>query len=217
MNIAKYIDHTALNPDTTDAQIRKLCEDAKQYGFVSVCVNPTWISLCSELLVGTVVKVCTVVGFPLGANLTESKAAEAKRAIDQGADEIDMVMNIGSLKSGRFGFVERDMLDVRQATKGIVLKVIIEACLLTDDEKVIACQIAQRADADFIKTSTGFSSGGATVEDVRLMRKTVGNEIGVKASGGIKDYAIAKAMIDAGANRLGCSASVAIVFGSKYR
>lgn len=211
MDIASFIDHTNLKPDAIEDQIRQLCAEAKQYGFASVCVNPIWVQLCKSLLAGTNVKVCTVVGFPLGANRPETKVYEAKLAVKHGADEVDMVLNIGKLKSGDFDFVEKDIHKVRNAVPEATLKVIIEACLLTDDEKVTACQLAQKAGADFVKTSTGFSSGGATVEDVRLMRKTVGSELGVKAAGGIKNFKDATAMIRAGATRLGCSASLAIV------
>jgi|SRR3989344_1977195 len=211
MNIAKYIDHTALKPHVASDQITGLCEEAKQYGFASVCVNPHWVDFCVQNLHNTDVKVCTVVGFPFGTNLSEVKAAEAGHAIDDGAREIDMVMNIGELKSNYLGLVENDIVVVRIATPGVILKVIIETCLLTREEKILACKIAKNAGADFVKTSTGFSTGGATVEDVKLMRKVVGKKMGVKASGGIRDFATAKAMLKAGANRLGCSASVAIV------
>ncbi|MBI5023268.1 MAG: deoxyribose-phosphate aldolase [Candidatus Magasanikbacteria bacterium] len=215
MNIANYIDHTVLKPNTTEGQIRKLCAEAKEHYFVSVCVNPTWVKLCSDLLVGTDVKVCTVIGFPLGANMPETKAFEAKLAVEQGADEVDMVINVGALKSGNLELVERDIQAVRDAAPTATLKVIIEICLLTDDEKVMACQLSQKVGADFVKTSTGFSTGGATIEDIRLMRNTVGLDMGVKASGGIKDFAGAQAMIMAGATRLGCSAGVAIMLSAK--
>lgn len=215
MNVARFIDHTALKPNTTEDQIRKLCAEAKEHGFASVCVNPTWVKLCSDLLAGTDVKVCTVIGFPLGANLPELKAYEAKLAVEQGAGEVDMVLNVGALKSGNIELVERDIRTVRNAVPTATLKVIIETCLLTDDEKVVACQLSQKAGADFVKTSTGFSTGGATVEDIRLMRNTVGPDMGVKASGGVKDFAGAQAMIEAGATRLGCSAGVAIMSGAK--
>lgn len=215
MNIAQYIDHTLLKPDATEKQIIQLCEEAKQYGFYSVCVNPTWVSLCHEILADSNEKVCSVVGFPLGANLSGIKATEARFAVDQGADEIDMVINIGKLKSGDWLYCLRDIETVRMAIDsnlfGIILKVIIEACLLNEKEKKRACKIADGAGADYVKTSTGFSKYGARVEDVRLMRQTVGNRLGVKAAGGIKTYADAKAMIEAGANRLGCSNSIAIV------
>lgn len=211
MNIAQYIDHTLLKPDATYQQIIKLCEEAKEYGFYAICVNPTWVSLCHRILADSRIKVCSVVGFPLGANLVEIKAQEASLAVHLGANEIDIVINLGALKVGSWDFCKRDIEAVRRAVPNIVLKVIIEACLLTDEEKVMACQIAEAAGADFVKTSTGFSKGGATVEDVRLMHRTVRDRLGIKAAGGIKTYAAAKAMIEAGANRLGCSNSVAIV------
>lgn len=221
MNIAKYIDHTLLKPDAKKDQIMKLCEEAKQYGFAAVCVNPVWVSLCTEVLdypqKNSDIKICAVIGFPLGANCRNIKADEAKEAFLQGADEIDMVMNIGKLKSGDIIEVKLDVQAVRLAVPKATLKVIIETCLLTREEKILACKIAKDAGADFVKTSTGFSTGGATVEDVRLMRETVGLKMGVKASGGIKDYATAKAMIVVGATRLGCSAGIAIVEGSKKK
>ncbi|MBY6267717.1 deoxyribose-phosphate aldolase, partial [Parageobacillus thermoglucosidasius] len=193
-NIAKMIDHTLLKADTTKAQIVKLCEEAKQYGFASVCVNPTWVATAAELLKGTDVKVCTVIGFPLGANTPETKAFETKNAIENGATEVDMVINIGALKDGNDDLVERDIRAVVEAAKGKALvKVIIETCLLTEEEKVRACQLAVKAGADYVKTSTGFSTGGATTEDVALMRKTVGPNIGVKASGGVRDIKSAMA------------------------
>ncbi|BDG46466.1 MULTISPECIES: deoxyribose-phosphate aldolase [Parageobacillus] len=213
-NMAKMIDHTLLKADTTKAQIVKLCEEAKQYGFASVCVNPTWVATAAELLKGTDVKVCTVIGFPLGANTPETKAFEAKNAIENGAAEVDMVINIGALKDGNDDLVERDIRAVVEAAKGKALvKVIIETCLLTEEEKVRACQLAVKAGADYVKTSTGFSTGGATTEDVALMRKTVGPNIGVKASGGVRDIKSAMAMIEAGATRIGTSSGVAIVAG----
>ncbi|RAK22439.1 deoxyribose-phosphate aldolase [Anoxybacillus vitaminiphilus] len=213
-NIAKMIDHTLLKADTTKEQIVKLCEEAKQYHFASVCVNPTWVATAAELLKGTDVKVCTVIGFPLGANTPETKAFETKDAIEKGATEVDMVINIGALKDGNDELVERDIRAVVEAAKGKALvKVIIETCLLTEEEKVRACQLAVKAGADYVKTSTGFSTGGATVEDVALMRKTVGPEIGVKASGGVRDLQGAEAMIQAGATRIGTSSGAAIVQG----
>jgi deoxyribose-phosphate aldolase len=211
MKIAHYIDHTVLKPDATEAQIRKLCAEATQYGFASVCVNPIWVPLCVELLAPTDVLVCTVIGFPLGTHLSAIKALEAKIAYEQGADEVDMVLNVGALKDGKLDLVEADIRAVRQAAPEANLKVIIETCLLSYDEKILACEIAQKAGADFVKTSTGFSTGGATFADVVLMRRTVGSNMGVKASGGIKTFADALAMIKAGATRLGCSAGVAIV------
>ena len=208
------IDHTLLKANTTKEQIIKLCEEAKQCGFASVCVNPTWVALAAELLEGTGVKVCTVIGFPLGANAPETKVFETKDAINKGANEVDMVINIGALKDGNDELVERDIRAVVEAAEGKALvKVIIETCLLTEEEKVRACQLAVKAGADFVKTSTGFSTGGATVEDVALMRKTVGDKVGVKASGGVRNVDDAKAMITAGATRIGTSSGVAIVQG----
>ncbi len=218
MNIAKYIDHTLLKPDATQEQIIKLCEEAKKYGFASVCVNPFWVRECAGQLGSfkkSNIRICSVVGFPLGSGLSDTKAFEAYNAFRLGADELDMVMNIGMLKSGNIAGVESDIKAVCHVKHGTTLKVILETCLLTRDEKILACKIAENAGADFVKTSTGFSSGGATVEDVALMRATVGQRMGVKASGGIKDFTIAKAMLDAGATRLGCSASIAIVESSK--
>lgn len=216
MNIAKMIDHTLLKANTTKAQIVQLCKEAKEYGFASVCVNPTWVATAAELLKGTDVKVCTVIGFPLGANTPETKAFETKDAIEKGATEVDMVINIGALKDGDDELVERDIRAVVEAAKGKALvKVIIETCLLSEEEKVRACRLAVQAGADYVKTSTGFSTGGATVEDIALMRKTVGPNIGVKASGGVRDLQGAEAMIEAGATRIGTSSGVAIVQGKK--
>lgn len=213
-NIAKMIDHTALKADTTKAQIEKLCAEAKEYGFMSVCVNPTWVETAANLLKDSEVKVCTVIGFPLGASTSETKAFETKNAIEKGATEVDMVINIGALKDKNDELVETDIRTVVEAAKGKALtKVIIETCLLTDEEKVRACELAVKAGADFVKTSTGFSTGGATVEDIRLMRKTVGPDIGVKASGGVRDAKGTQDMIDAGATRIGASSGVAIVNG----
>ncbi|WP_169908038.1 deoxyribose-phosphate aldolase [Priestia abyssalis] len=214
MNVAKMIDHTALKADTKKEQIVVLCQEAKEYGFASVCVNPTWIELAAELLNGSDVKVCTVIGFPLGANTPETKAFETKDAIEKGATEVDMVINIGALKDKNDELVERDIRAVVEAAKGKALtKVIIETCLLTEEEKVRACELAVKAGTDYVKTSTGFSTGGATVEDIALMRKTVGPEIGVKASGGVRDVQGAKDMIEAGATRIGASSGVSIVNG----
>lgn len=213
MKLNKYIDHTLLKPDASQEQIETLIEEAKKYDFASVCVNPTWVNFAAQALKATDVKVCTVIGFPLGANTPELKAFETSDAIQNGANEIDMVINIGALKSRNFDLVERDILAVVEAAKGTLVKVIIETCLLTDDEKVKACQIAQKAGADFVKTSTGFSTGGATVEDVALMRKTVGPDMGVKASGGARSYEDALAFIKAGATRIGASSGVAIMEG----
>lgn len=213
MKLNKYIDHTLLKADASQEQIETLIEEAKKYDFASVCVNPTWVNFAAQALKATDVKVCTVIGFPMGANTPELKAFETSDAIQNGANEIDMVINIGALKSRNFDLVERDILAVVEAAKGTLVKVIIETCLLTDDEKVKACQIAQKAGADFVKTSTGFSTGGATVEDVALMRKTVGPDMGVKASGGARSYEDALAFIKAGATRIGASSGVAIMEG----
>lgn len=212
-NIARYIDHTLLKPDVKEEQIKKLCEEAKEYQFASVCVNPGWVKLSAELLKGTPVKVCTVVGFPLGATSTEAKVAETIQAIKDGADEIDMVINVGALKSGKFDFVREDIRRVKQACGNILLKVILETCLLTDDEKIKACELSKEAGADYVKTSTGFGSGGATAADIALMRSVVGPSMGVKASGGIKNAKIAQEMLRFGATRIGASASVEIVKG----
>lgn len=213
-NIAKYIDHTLLKADAKKEQIEILCQEAKEYNFASVCVNPTWVGLASEMLNGTGVDVCTVIGFPLGANTPETKAFETRNAIENGATEVDMVINIGALKSGNTELVEKDIRAVVEAAKGKALtKVIIETSLLTEDEKVTACELSVKAGADFVKTSTGFSTGGATVEDIRLMRKVVGPEIGVKASGGVRNAEDANNMIEAGATRIGASSGIAIVKG----
>ena len=212
MSIASMIDHTLLKQDATGEQIDRLCAEAAEYHFASVCVNPYYVVRCVKNLKGTGVKVCTVVGFPLGATTMETKVFETLQAVASGAEEIDMVINVCALKSGHIRGVEQEIQAMAAAVEGkAILKVIIETCLLTDEEKVLACQIAKRCGADFVKTSTGFSTGGATVEDVALMRRTVGPELGVKASGGIRDYAKAKAMIDAGASRIGASAGIAIV------
>lgn len=213
MSINKYIDHTLLKPESTKEQIEKLLLEAKQYDFASVCVNPTWVATAAEALKDSTVKVCTVVGFPLGANTPEVKAFETKNAIENGADEIDMVLNIGALKSGNLTLVEDDVRAVVEAANGTLVKVIIEACLLTEEEKVIACELSVKAGADFVKTSTGFSTGGATVPDVTLMRQTVGPDIGVKAAGGARSLEDAQAFIEAGATRLGTSSGVAIIEG----
>ena len=212
MSIAKCIDHTVLKPQTTEAAVRKLCAEAAQYGFASVCVNPCWVALCADLLKDTEVDVCTVIGFPLGANTSAVKAFEAAEAIRQGATEVDMVLNVGALKDGNADLVRADIAAVVEAARGKALvKVILETCLLTDEEKRIACRLAKEAGADYVKTSTGFSTGGATEADITLMRAEVGPEMGVKASGGIRDYATAQAMIRAGASRIGASAGVQIV------
>ncbi|SRR3712207_1428310 len=213
MNINKYIDHTLLKADSVQSQLDQLIEEAKAYDFASVCVNPCWVAYAAKALKGTDVKVCTVVGFPLGATTSATKAFETKDAIENGADEIDMVINIGLLKQGDYQAVEDDMRAVVEASGDKLVKVIIEACLLTDDEKVKACQLAVNAGVDFVKTSTGFSTGGATVSDVKLMRQTVGPDIGVKAAGGTRSLEDALAFVEAGATRIGTSAGVTIMKG----
>jgi deoxyribose-phosphate aldolase len=212
-DVAKLIDHTLLKADATQDEIAQLCYEARKFGFAAVCINPTHVKLCSQLLQGTQVHVCTVVGFPLGATPPEVKAYESQQAIEDGATEVDMVINIGALKSKDYALVERDIAMVARACHagGAILKVIIEAALLTDEEKVIACQLAKAADADYVKTSTGFGPGGATAHDVALMRHAVGPALGVKAAGGIKSLADAKEMVAAGATRIGASAGVRIV------
>lgn len=215
MLLNKYIDHTLLKPEATKAQILDLIAQAKSYDFASVCVNPTWVALAAKELQGTDVKVCTVIGFPLGASTPATKAFETQDAIANGADEIDMVINIGALKTGNLDLLEKDIRAVVEAAKGTLVKVIIETCLLTDEEKVLACQISQKAGADFVKTSTGFSTGGATVADVALMRETVGPDMGVKASGGARSLEDAQAFVAAGATRIGASSGVAIMEGLK--
>ncbi|WMJ80735.1 deoxyribose-phosphate aldolase [Clostridium sp. MB40-C1] len=216
MELQRYIDHTLLKPEATEKQIIKICEEAKKYNFASVCVNPYYASLVSDKLKGTEVKTCVVVGFPLGATTKEVKAFETKQAIENGAAEVDMVINIGALKDKKYDIVKEDINSVVDASKGKALvKVIIETCLLTKEEIVRACEIAKEVKADFVKTSTGFSTGGATPEDVKLMRETVGNKMGVKASGAVRTTQDAEAVIKAGANRIGASASIAIVEGSK--
>jgi deoxyribose-phosphate aldolase len=215
MNLAKMIDHTLLKPDATQQEIAQLCFEARKYGFASVCVNPTWVSLCAELLKGSSAKVCTVIGFPLGATSSETKAFETETAIRQGATEIDMVINIGALKARDLETVAKDIRGVVNAAhaRHIIVKVIIEASLLTDEEKTIASLISKEAGADFVKTSTGFAGGGATVHDVELMRKAVGPQMGVKASGGVRTFEDAASMIKAGATRIGASAGVKILQG----
>ena len=215
MELNKYIDHTLLKADATKEQITKLCNEAKQYNFASVCVNTCYVPLCKELLKDSDVKVCCVVGFPLGAMDSDSKAYEAKKAVENGAGEVDMVINIGALKDKNYDYVTKDIEKVVNASKPSIVKVIIETCLLTDEEKVEACKCALNAKAAFVKTSTGFSTAGATVEDVALMRKTVGNNCKVKAAGGIRSYEDAMKMIKAGADRLGCSAGIKIMEGAK--
>ena len=215
MKLNKFIDHTILKPESTQEQVEKILSEAKEYDFASVCVNPTWVSLAAESLKDSDVKVCTVIGFPLGANTSAVKAFETKDAIANGADEIDMVINIGALKAGNDALVLDDIKAVVDASGDKLVKVIIEACLLTDDEKVRACQLSKEAGADYVKTSTGFSTGGATVADVALMRKTVGPDMGVKASGGARSYEDAIAFIEAGASRIGASSGVAIMNGAQ--
>jgi len=214
MELAKYIDHTALKADTGRAAIEKLCQEAREYGFMSVCVNPTWVATAQSLLAGSDVKVCTVIGFPLGANTSAVKAFETRTAIQEGADEVDMVINIGAAKDGNWDLVKADIQAVVEAANHQALvKVILETCLLSKEEIVKASQVAKEAGADFVKTSTGFSTGGATVQDIRLMRETVGADMGVKASGGVQNRADALAMIEAGASRIGASKGIAIVTG----
>jgi deoxyribose-phosphate aldolase len=216
-NIARMIDHTLLKPEATPKDIEKLCLEAIQYQFASVCVNPCYVRLASEILKGRKVKVCTVIGFPLGANRTETKVFETEKAIEDGAEEVDMVMNIGMLKGGYYEYVEQDIRAVVNVAhrNNVLVKVILETALLTDEEKVKACLLAKRANADFVKTSTGFSKGGATAGDVALMRRVVGTAMGVKASGRIRSYEEALQMIRSGADRIGASASVKIVTGAK--
>lgn len=209
---ASLIDHTLLKPEASEGDIRKLCEEAAKFGFASVCVNPSWVKKAAKFLKGSGVPVCTVIGFPLGATLPDVKAFEARRAIFDGAKEVDMVINVGALKSGDDCSVEDDIRAVVEAAhdNGVLCKVIIETALLTDDEKVRACIASKNAGADFVKTSTGFAKGGATVDDVALMRRTVGSELGVKASGGVKGIDDARAMFEAGATRIGASVGVKI-------
>ena len=211
MKYNKLIDHTLLKQDATPEQIVKLCNEAKEFDFMSVCVNPAYVPLANECLKDSDVKVCTVIGFPLGMNLTRTKVDEAKLAISQGADEIDMVINVGMLKNGNDDYVEEEIKLLKEVAGNKVLKVIIETCLLTDDEKVRACIAAKNAGADFVKTSTGFSTGGATAADVALMRKTVGPDMGVKASGGVRTHEDLLAMVEAGATRIGTSNGTKII------
>ncbi|MGX6978850.1 deoxyribose-phosphate aldolase [Vagococcus elongatus] len=218
MDLAKLIDHTALKAETTEEDILTLVSEAKDYGFFSVCINPVWVPLAAEQLKDSQVKVCTVIGFPLGANAAETKAFEAAQAIANGASEVDMVINIGALKGGQYDQVLNDIQGVVGAAKGKALvKVIIETALLTDEEKIKACELAVEAGADFVKTSTGFSTGGATAADVKLMKKTVGSQAQVKASGGIHSKEDVEEMVAAGASRIGASAGVAIVSGEKIK
>lgn len=217
IGLARMIDHTLLKPEATDEDIKKLCYEAKEHTFASVCVNPAHVSLCYSILKDTPVKVCTVIGFPLGANTTETKRFEAEQALEHGAEEIDMVINIGKLKQGDYKFVFEDVNKVVLAAKkhNAVCKVILETALLTDDEKIKACLICKEAKADFVKTSTGFSKGGATAADVALMKYVVGSSVGVKASGGVRTYEDAALFIESGADRIGASASVKIIAREK--
>lgn len=214
--LARYIDHTLLKPNANKSQYEQLCNDAVKYQFYSVCVNSGWVSFVAKKLRGTGIKICSVIGFPLGEMETRSKAFEARNAIENGANELDMVINISALKSRELKIVEEDIRAIKRVCRSnTILKVIIETSLLTEEEKILACEISKKAGADFVKTSTGFSTSGATVEDVILMRRVVGPNMGVKASGGITDFNKAVELINAGANRLGCGSSVAVVTGSK--
>jgi deoxyribose-phosphate aldolase len=212
-HLAKYIDHTLLKQDATFAQIDMLCQEAKQYDFMSVCIQPHFVSFAKQKLLESSVKVCTVIGFPLGQNTRETKVFETKKAIVEGADEIDMVLNISLLKAAKFHELYLEIADIKYACQGRILKVILETCLLTNEEIIKACEIAKEAKADFVKTSTGFSTGGATVEHVRLMKKTVGDKLQVKASGGVRSLPEMQAMIEAGATRIGTSSGIKILQG----
>jgi deoxyribose-phosphate aldolase len=218
-NFAKYIDNTNLKPEATSDDIKKLCDEAKQYNFASVCVNPCFVSSCKTLLNGFESKVCTVIGFPLGASTTETKLYEAEGAIKDGAEEIDMVINIGKLKEGDYNYVKNEIKEIVSLARetNVLTKVIIETCLLTNEEKMKMCEIVMDAGADFIKTSTGFSKDGATVEDIKLMKSIIHDKIGIKASGGIKDYEKTMDMIEAGATRIGTSSGANIVMGFKEK
>lgn len=214
--LAKMIDHTILKPEATEKEVEKLCKEALEYNFASVCINPSMVEKAAEMLKGSDVKVCTVIGFPLGATTTEVKAFETEDVIKKGATEVDMVINVGKLKEGNLAYVKKDIEAVVNAAKGKALtKVIIETCLLTDEEKVTACKLSKEAGADFVKTSTGFSTAGATAKDIKLMRETVGEGLGVKASGGVRSLEDAELMIENGASRIGASASIAICEGTK--
>lgn len=215
MKLNKMIDHTILKANVTRAEVERVCKEALAYDFASVCVNTCHAEFVAKQLADSDVKTCVVVGFPLGAMMTEAKAFEAKIAVEKGADEVDMVINVGALKDGKLELVEADIYAVVEASKPALVKVILETCLLTDEEKIAACEAAVRAGADFVKTSTGFSTGGATAEDIALMRKTVGPDLGVKASGGVRTKEDVEKMIEAGASRIGASASIAIVEGTK--
>lgn len=209
--IAKYIDHTILKPEASSEQVIQLCKEAVSYNFASVCVNPCWTSLVKEQLKGSGVKTCVVIGFPLGANSTDTKAFEARKAVIDGAEEVDMVINVGKLKDKDYNYVEKDIAEVCKAANGALVKVIIETCLLNYEEKVIACKLSVKAGAHYVKTSTGFSTAGATTDDIKLMRETVGSDIGVKASGGVRSFQAALDMINAGASRIGTSSGIKMV------
>jgi len=209
--MASYIDHTLLKPEATEEQVLVLCAEARKYNFYSVCINSSYVSVAAKALKGSAVKVCAVVGFPLGAATTATKAFEAREAVENGASEIDMVIHIGALKSGNEGYVAEDIAAVVEAAGGNIVKVIIETGLLTDEEKIIACRLADQAGAHFVKTSTGFGPGGATIADIALMRETVGPLLGVKASGGVRTPEAARQMIEAGATRIGTSSGIAII------
>ncbi|MEM6885994.1 MAG: deoxyribose-phosphate aldolase [Verrucomicrobiota bacterium] len=214
MSLAKYIDHTLLKPEATIDQIEQLCTEAAEHQFASVCINPYWVPTAKKALAGSDVKVCTVIGFPLGAGLSHGKVHETQEAIIAGADEVDMVQNIGAAREGHWNFIEHEIHEIVSTAEGRIVKVILETCLLDSDQIRHCCQAAERAGASFVKTSTGFSTGGATIEDVKLMRESVSNAVQIKASGGIRDFASAQQMIDAGATRLGTSAGIAIISGS---
>ena len=211
MKYNRLIDHTVLKPETQEEVVVKLCQEALEHNFASVCVNPTYVELCAKLLKGSEVKVCTVIGFPLGANTKEVKGFEATDAVNKGAEEIDMVINIGALKDKKDEYVYEEIKYIKECCQGKLLKVIIETCLLTEEEKVRACELSKKAGADYVKTSTGFSTGGATKEDIALMRKTVGPELGVKASGGVRTYEDMIVMVEAGASRIGTSNGVKLM------
>ena len=215
MKYNKLIDHTVLKQNATLADIEKICKEAIEFDFMSVCINPAYVSMCAELLKDSDVKVCTVIGFPLGANSTLVKVFETKDAVKNGADEIDMVINVTMLKDKQYNYVFNEIKAIKEACEGKLLKVILETCLLTDEEIVKACELSKEAGADFVKTSTGFSTGGATAADIKLMRETVGPDMGVKASGGVRSREDALAMIENGATRIGASASIAICEGTK--
>ncbi len=212
--LAGMIDHTLLKPNATASQIDELCNEAREYGFYSVCVNPSWVKRCADKLAGSEVKACTVIGFPLGAAVTQAKIEETRIALEHGADELDMVLNLGKLLDGELDYVEKDIRAVVEAARGKTVKIIIEICYLDEEGIVTACQVVERASAHFVKTSTGFGPSGATVEAVKLIRQSVGNRLGVKAAGGIRNYESAMHMIGAGASRIGASASIEIVRGA---